>query len=156
MKFEIFEMLLDISYKPQADKNVVQAAFINSSDPRVWLTELSRWGKAAADWACYAVPESMHSVAPSGLFVVTEKAGLTTLSPHLMWFNRVGARLYLPVNAELTPSVSDAELDKRGVASPGSSLSMNSTDFNLGQIGGGHAVDGWSSGKHYSGAREAS
>jgi tetratricopeptide (TPR) repeat protein len=107
-------MRLDITYshKPIIQNNLVQAAFINSNDPRIWLKELSNWGREAADWACYAVPESMQSVSVAGLFVVTKKANLAAISPNLMWFNRVGERLYLPINAELTPSVSEAELTK--------------------------------------------
>jgi tetratricopeptide (TPR) repeat protein len=107
-------MRLNITYtnKPSSNKDLIQAAFINSNDPRIWLKELSNWGNAAADWACYAVPESMQSVFVAGLFVVTKKADLAATSPNLMWFNRVGERLYLPINAELTPSVSEAELTK--------------------------------------------
>ena len=107
-------MRLNITYthKPSLSKNLAQAAFIHSNDPRIWLKELSRWGNEAVDWACYAVPESMQSVAVAGLFVVTKKVDLAAVSPHLMWFDRVGERLYLPLNAQLTPSVSDAELEK--------------------------------------------
>ncbi len=107
-------MRLDITYthQPLTKKDAAQAAFINSNDPRVWLTEMSRWGSAAADWACYAVPASLQSVAVVGLFVVTEKPQLDSISPHLLWFSRVGERLFIPINAQLTPSVSEAELAK--------------------------------------------
>ena len=107
-------MRLDITYRkqPTSKTGTAEAAFISSNDPRVWLAELSRWGRSAADWACYAVPESVQSVAVSGLFVVTEKPQLELISPHLLWFNRVGERLFVPIDAELTPSVSEAELAK--------------------------------------------
>lgn len=107
-------MRLDITYNTSfsVKKDEAEVAFIHSNDPRVWLTELSRWGSVAANWACYTVPESVRSVAVSGLFVVTEKPELSAISPHLLWFKRVGERLFIPTNAQLTPSVSDAELAK--------------------------------------------
>lgn len=107
-------MRLDITYNMSfsVKKDEAEVAFIHSNDPRVWLTELSRWGSVAANWACYAMPESVRSVAVSGLFVVTEKPELSAISPHLLWFKRVGERLFIPTNAQLTPSVSDAELAK--------------------------------------------
>jgi hypothetical protein len=97
---------------PHPQKQAAQAAFINSNDPRVWFRELSRFGQSAADWACYAVPESVQSVAVAGVFVVVEKADLEHISPHLTWFYRIGTQLYVPMNAELDPSVSEAELAK--------------------------------------------
>ncbi|MGI4759172.1 MAG: hypothetical protein ACRYF0_00595 [Janthinobacterium lividum] len=85
------------------------AALLRGTDAAAWLREIGRWGLAAGQLSCYLVPESIHSVAPTGLFVVVKDGSplpLDLLEP----YGVVAGRLYVPVQATLWPATTPAEL----------------------------------------------
>lgn len=86
------------------------AWFIPGPDPAVWLDEVARWGVATAELWLFVLPHSPGDRTAVGVFVlppdgVTPRGVLRGLP-----YGRLGPRLFLPVDATLSPPVSESEL----------------------------------------------
>lgn len=90
-----------------------QGWFIPGDDPAAWLRELDAAGVSTADRKLYAVPRSLADRRPCGLLVAGAAARLP--SPLCVPCARIGAKLFVPLDALLEPDVTVDELD-RGLA----------------------------------------
>lgn len=103
-------MQLTLKYNPHTT-NKATAVFISGSSAAVWLLELSRWGIPPAQLECYIVPASIQSVAPGGLLAIVHGHD-NNIPQHLPAYTCIASQLYIPLQAELYPPVSNDELQK--------------------------------------------
>jgi tetratricopeptide (TPR) repeat protein len=101
-------MQLSLRYHPTAQRPAC-AALLRGTDAAAWLREIGRWGLPAAQLRCYLVPESIRSVQPAGLLVVT-RDGAALPADVLEPYGVEAGRLYLPVHATLWPVPAPGEL----------------------------------------------
>src|SRR5688572_30303331 len=93
-------------------RHTPRAALLQGHDPLVWLQEIGAWDIDPALLACYVMPESIHSVAPGGLFVIFPPDTVPPTGPQTDLYGLSDERLYLPVHATLTPALADDELQR--------------------------------------------
>jgi tetratricopeptide (TPR) repeat protein len=90
------------------------AWFVSGSDPRVWLEEVSRWDVPLANLILRPVSRSLSDRTPLGLLIsASAKESLPDvrkLGSLAIPFGCVAGHLYLPIDADILPCVSDAEL----------------------------------------------
>lgn len=112
--------ILNIQYGPTPVRNAV-AWFVGGSQPADWLAEVAQWQAPLAELTLYAVPNSRVDLRPLGVLVrapavsADEAHGLQSVgfAPQIrkaVPFGRIAGKLYLPVVANLTPVVNEAEL----------------------------------------------
>jgi hypothetical protein len=89
-----------------------RAALLRGHAPLAWLQEIGAWGIDPERLACYVMPESIHSVAPGGLFVIFPEDSALTVGPQAELYGLSDGRLYLPLHATLTPALAPDELQK--------------------------------------------
>jgi hypothetical protein len=85
---------------------------LRGHDPLAWLQEIGTWNIDPALLVCYVMPESIHSVAPSGLFVIFPSDTTLLTGPQAELYGLSDDRLYLPIHATLTPALADDELQR--------------------------------------------
>lgn len=102
------QLPLHIRYGTTAQREPV-AWFILGDDPRAWLSEIASWPVAHSSLSLLVVPRSRQDLHPCGVLVIGPLAQLPRPS-HCHPYGRVAERFHLPVEAELAPDVSDAEL----------------------------------------------
>ena len=90
----------------------VAAAFIRGADAAAWLREISSWQLAPADFTCYVMPVSSQSIQAAGLFAVFKKNVKINRLNLLEPFACVAGRLFIPVNAQLSPAAGETELQQ--------------------------------------------
>jgi hypothetical protein len=102
-------MLLKLHYT-ESIQHETGAAFIRGSAPGIWFKELNRWSMGIQELECYLVPQSLHNLQPAGLFVIFRNApdpkSLDLMEP----YGLIADRLFVPVNALLTPVTGADEL----------------------------------------------
>ncbi len=85
------------------------AWFIGGSDPALWLEELARWNVPLAKAKLFVLATSVSNRDATGVLVLLDCA-----KPREMLraesYGCVAGRVYLPVNAQFDPPVTDAEL----------------------------------------------
>ncbi len=100
---------LSIHYSPQPLRDAT-AWFIGGEDPAEWLAEVTGWGVAIVDLTLFVVPKSAHDLSPLGVLVTAPTKIQPAVSSRVIRFGRVAGRIYLPVEAVLSPPVGDSEL----------------------------------------------
>ncbi|MBX2877472.1 MAG: hypothetical protein KTR30_35460 [Saprospiraceae bacterium] len=97
-------MNLQLTY--QEEKNgSVKAVFLSSPKASDWLSTMSQWGIAYSALECYPVPASVSDPSPVGLFVIFRHNQAPELSVLATPFQCISKRLYIPINAAITPQV---------------------------------------------------
>ena len=104
-------MNLQLTYQEQK-LGPTKAVFLSSPKISDWLNVLSQWGVAYQKLECYAVPTSLSSTAPAGLFVVFSEGQVPELSIMATAYRCVAKCLYLPTNATIEPHVMAQEWEK--------------------------------------------
>ena len=104
-------MKLDIKYK-ESTRNDIAAVFLKGTEPYTWLKEIDTWNISLDDLDFYLIPEAKNNLISQGLFIIfkpNEKLEkLKFLSPYVS----VTDNLYIPIHSELTPMVTNEELNK--------------------------------------------
>jgi len=86
------------------------AWFLPGTSVARWLEELSRCGLADSETQLFVVPKSVSDRAPAGLLVLPSRADAVAHQPSGLPCRRITDRLFIPLEAVLHPSVTDAEL----------------------------------------------
>ncbi|MCW3463827.1 tetratricopeptide repeat protein [Chitinophaga nivalis] len=87
-----------------------KAAFVPGATAAGWLQEISSWGMDMLALRAIAVPADISSITPAGLLVLFQDTPVPDSSRIRYPYGLLGNKLFVPVNATLTPAVSDAEL----------------------------------------------
>lgn len=102
-------MELTLKYNEHATHSL-NAAFIRGNTPAIWLQEINTWQIPVTKLVCYIVSQNNNPVEAAGLFVIFNKeqvpGNLLVKQPYTV----MGGSLYIPVDAELTPAISEKEL----------------------------------------------
>lgn len=97
-------MKLQITYQGEQGGST-KAAFISSPKISDWLNVLSQWGVVYQKLECYAVPTSLSSPAPAGLFVVFNRSEVPDSFIIATPYQCIAHGLYIPADATVEPQV---------------------------------------------------
>jgi tetratricopeptide (TPR) repeat protein len=103
------EITLGLQYREQAPSTVV-GAFINGHSVAMWLAEINSWGIPMQQLCALLIPENKQSVTAAGLFVLFPAIPVTTAKSIRHPYQLLGNKLFIPVNATLTPALTPHEL----------------------------------------------
>ena len=102
-------MELTLKYNEHATHSL-NAAFIRGNNPAIWLQEINTWQIPLTQLVCYIISQNNNPVEAAGLFVIFNKehtpGNLLVKQPYTV----VGGKLYIPIEAELSPAISEKEL----------------------------------------------
>jgi tetratricopeptide (TPR) repeat protein len=88
----------------------LNAAFIRGNNPAVWLQEINTWQIPLTQLVCYIISQNNNPAEAAGLFVIFNKehtpGNLLVKQP----YTALGGKLYIPIDAELSPAISEKEL----------------------------------------------
>jgi hypothetical protein len=101
-------MKLQVKYNDSIH-HPVAAAFLRGNNPIEWLKEIDGWNLPVKDLHCYVVPDG-QTPAVAGLFVIFDKVDRIKQLPFLDSYSCLANKLYIPVNTELYPQISQEEL----------------------------------------------
>lgn len=90
----------------------MQAAFIRSDSPAVWLQYLGEWGVKLSALECYRVPQSIQSTKSIGLFVIFKEEVSFEYSAIVYPYRMEGKGLYIPIDAKVFPPLLPEEWAK--------------------------------------------
>lgn len=102
-------MELTIKYSEHAAHSL-SAAFIRGNNPAVWLQEMNEWQIPLLQLVCYIVSQNNNPVEAAGLFVVFNKEQMPGMVQVKQPYTVLGGKLYIPIDAELSPAISEREL----------------------------------------------
>src|SRR5688500_1190281 len=107
-------MELPLKYNEHAT-HVLRGAFIQGNTPDVWLQEMHAWQIPLSLLKCFIIqqhnyPKHNYPLAGAGLFVVFKKEELPDLLQVTNPYTVVGEKLFIPIDAELSPAISKPEL----------------------------------------------
>src|SRR5436190_14233396 len=102
------ELPLDICYGTTRQRDTV-AWFLPGTDANTWLAEVASWPVAHSELRLLVVPRARQDLDACGV-LVTGPLAARPCPPHCVPYGRVAERLHLPIEAVLTPDVSDVEL----------------------------------------------
>ncbi len=91
-------------------KHSATAWLISGGDASRWLLEIGRWGIDESELRLFIIPTSPGDLSPGGLFVVASPKMRPMIPPAGAAYGKVGRGIYLPVDARITPAVSEEEL----------------------------------------------
>src|SRR5262249_50355661 len=100
---------LAIRYSPQPVRETA-AWFLCGDEPADWLAEMAGWDVAIVDLTLYVVPKSADDLRPLGALVISSAKVRAAPSTNVVRYGCLSGRVYLPVEATLSPPVSDSEL----------------------------------------------
>lgn len=101
-------MQLKLKYNEHATHSTA-GAFIRGSSPREWLAAISEWNVDAQQLQCFIVSKNNDPQKAAGLFVIF-KSRPPALSSLAHAYALFGSKLFIPVDAELSPQVGNDEL----------------------------------------------
>lgn len=101
-------MQLKLKYNEHATHQTA-GAFIRGNAAREWLAAISEWNVDVQQLQCFIISQNNDPQKAAGLFVIfkSKPPALSSLS-HA--YALLGSKLFIPVDAELSPQVSDDEL----------------------------------------------
>jgi tetratricopeptide (TPR) repeat protein len=101
-------MQLKLKYNEHATHSTA-GAFIRGNSPREWLAAISEWNVDPKQLQCFIISQNNDPQKAAGLFVIFKsKPPALSLLAHA--YAQMGSKLFIPVDAELSPQVSDDEL----------------------------------------------
>jgi tetratricopeptide (TPR) repeat protein len=86
------------------------AWFIPGDSADEWLAELARWEVPVAQMRLYVVPRSIADRAAAGVLVIPLPGVKPTRTGRAVAYGSVGGRVFIPLDATLSPPVADAEI----------------------------------------------
>jgi tetratricopeptide (TPR) repeat protein len=86
------------------------AWFIVGRTAECWLDELAHWNTPLEAARIFVIPRASHDRGPIGLFVIGAAPTAGCGTPAAIPYGLVAGRVYLPIDAQLDPAVSDEEL----------------------------------------------
>ena len=104
---------LPVRLRPVSTTSGTAAAwFIPGDDPELWLRELCAWGVPLDALELLVIPVSPRDPAPLGLFVIPPQSDATAPAHSRLPqpYRQIAERLYVPLDTELYPRVTDVEL----------------------------------------------
>lgn len=103
-------MELALKYNEHATHSL-NAAFIRGNNPAIWLQEMNAWQiPLTPQLVCYIISQNNNPVEAAGLFVIFNKKQTPDILQVKQPYAVKGSKLYIPINAELTPAISEKEL----------------------------------------------
>jgi tetratricopeptide (TPR) repeat protein len=102
-------MQLTLKYKEHAT-HVLSGAFIRGNTPGIWLQEINAWQLPLNKLVCFIIAENNNPANAAGLFVVFSKDQMPGMLQVKHPYTVLGKKLFIPVNAELSPAISEQEL----------------------------------------------
>ncbi len=100
---------LQLRYAPGREA-AAAAWFLPGDSAAGWLEELSRCGLADMETRLFVIPKSLRDSSPAGLLVVPDRSPSLAQMPRGTACQLLGGRLFIPIDAELHPPVTDSEL----------------------------------------------
>lgn len=101
-------MELSLKYNEHAT-HPLSAAFVRGNAPDAWLQEMNAWHIPLAQLVCFIISHNNNPVEAAGLFVIFKKE-MPDLFQVRHPYTVMGGKLYIPIDAELSPTISEAEL----------------------------------------------
>ncbi len=102
-------MELTLKYNEHAIQPL-HGAFIRGNTPGQWLQEINSWNIPVEQLGCFIISQNNNPFHAAGLFVVFNKEplpnGLLVRHPYTC----KGGKLFIPVDAELSPAITEQEL----------------------------------------------
>src|SRR6516164_3910835 len=86
--------------------------FVGGDGPDAWLAGIIGWGLPLVDLKLYVVPRSADDLRPLGALVVPAGEVRPAAAGRAIPYGCLAGRVYLPVNARLSPPVADADLSE--------------------------------------------
>ncbi len=102
-------MELILKYNEHATQ-ALSGAFIRGNTPDIWLREMNAWQIPLEQLVCFIISQNNNPVDAAGLFVIFKKEQLPALLQVRHPYTVVGDKLFIPVDGELSPAVSEQEL----------------------------------------------
>ncbi|HEV7406104.1 MAG TPA: hypothetical protein VGO11_24370 [Chthoniobacteraceae bacterium] len=84
--------------------------FLPGGDAAAWLAELARWAVPHEELKLFVVPRAAHDRTAGGLLVLLPAGGAPPGDARGLLLGTIDGRLFLPVDAELSPPVTTAEV----------------------------------------------
>src|SRR5262249_18147854 len=101
--------VLNLRYSEQPLRQPA-AWFVGGTDPDEWLAEVIGWGVPLVGLTLYVVPRSADDLRPLGVLVVPAGDARPATVERGLPYGRISGRIYLPVNAHLSPPAVESEL----------------------------------------------
>lgn len=101
------KLTLGLQYQDNAPQPAIAAAFVYGHSATVWMEEISRWQLPLEQLAALAVPQR-NSATTAGLLVLF-KGAVSPFPERLQHPYQQLHNLFIPVNAVLTPAMTDQE-----------------------------------------------
>ena len=102
-------MELSLKYNEHATHSL-SGAFIRGNTPDIWLHEMNAWQVPLEQLVCFIISQNNNPVDAAGLFVIFKKEQLPALLQVRHPYTVVGGKLFIPVDGELSPAISEQEL----------------------------------------------
>ena len=102
-------MQLTLKYNEHAS-HVLSGAFIRGNTPGIWLQEMTAWNIPLEKLVCFIISQNNNPVDAAGLFVIFTREQLPAILQVRHPYTVLGGKLYIPVNGELAPAISEQEL----------------------------------------------
>ena len=102
-------MELSLKYNEHAT-HPLSGAFIRGNTPDGWLREMNAWQIPLEQLVCFIISQNNNPVDAVGLFVIFRKEQLPGMLQVRHPYTVLGGKLFIPIDGELSPAVSEAEL----------------------------------------------
>ena len=104
-------MKLQLKYNQQPQL-ATRAVIVKGNTPSTWLAIINTWNIPLLQLECYIIPESVHSLEPSGLLVIFPTEALAKKIEYHQAYGILNNQLLIPINASLSPAVTVVDLQK--------------------------------------------
>lgn len=96
----------------QASTSLREAAawLLTGNDPRRWLEELCGWGVPLVEVTLMVLPTDRDDRRPTGVLAVPRRGSLPCVTSWAIPYSEIAPQSFVPVDAQIDPPVSDAEL----------------------------------------------
>jgi tetratricopeptide (TPR) repeat protein len=102
-------MELSLKYNEHATHSL-RGAFIRGNTPGSWLQEINAWQIPLEQLVCFIISQNNNPLEAAGLFVIFRPEQLPNLLRVRHPYTVMGGKLFVPIDAELSPAISEAEL----------------------------------------------
>ena len=101
-------MELRLTYHPNPSGSA-EAVFVRGTNPSQWLKVLGQWNVSPEGLEIYLMPTSLQNIEASGLFIIFKSQVPVRALENSLALRQVGSGFFLPVNAELLPTINISE-----------------------------------------------
>ena len=89
-----------------------RAVIVKGDTPSIWLNVINTWNIPLLQLECYILPESVYSIAASGLLVIFPTENLAKNIEYHQAYGILNNQLLIPINTSLTPAITVVDLQK--------------------------------------------